>query len=455
MQENESSEIFNRPSVEIDLPEIIKKGKLVVLAENSSTSYFIYRGKKMGFEYELLKLFADDIGVELEIKIVKDLDSLIYMVNNGMGDIIACNYTITNERNKQISFSEPFIQTQQVLVQRKPDGWEKMNEDELKEKLITEPHDLAKKEVHVWQNSSYYQRLLHLQDEIGDTIHIEGVSGATGGEELIEMVSSGIIDYTITEANVAQVNSRFYENLYCDLSVSVKQNMAFGMRKTSHLLKAKIDEWLVNFKNRPTYSYISKKYFELGQVSHNYQKDRASLDGKNISMYDSFFKSAAKKVGLDWRLLASVAYQESKFNPLALSFGGAYGMMQFMPNTGPTYGVYPDSPPDVQILGGAKKLSADERFWASIPDEIQRKKFALASYNAGRGHIQDAQRLAKKHGLNHLKWDDNVEKMILNLSKQEYYQDEVVRNGMMRGTTTYNYIHHVFDRYLEWASVYN
>ena len=131
MQENESSEIFNRPSVEIDLPEIIKKGKLVVLAENSSTSYFIYRGKKMGFEYELLKLFADDIGVELEIKIVKDLDSLIYMVNNGMGDIIACNYTITNERNKQISFSEPFIQTQQVLVQRKPDGWEKMNEDEL------------------------------------------------------------------------------------------------------------------------------------------------------------------------------------------------------------------------------------------------------------------------------------------------------------------------------------
>ena len=125
-----------------------------------------------------------------------------------------------------------------------------------------------------------------------------------------------------------------------------------------------------------------------------------------------------------------------------------------MPNTGPHYGVFPDSPPGVQIMGGAKKLMADEKFWSSVPDPYQRKKFALASYNAGRGHIQDAVRLAEKHGLNHQKWDDNVEVMLLNLSKQEYYQDEVVRNGMMRGTTTYKYIHHVTERYMEWATIY-
>lgn len=450
----ETENDFVRPGVHIDLPEILKKGKLTVLAENSATSYFIYRGKKMGFEYEMLKKFTEELGVALEVKIVRNLDSLISMLNRGEGDIIACNYTVTNERSRIISFSEPFIQTQQVLIQRKPDGWEKMKEKEWSKKLIWDPSQLARKEVHVWQNSSYYDRLMHLKDEIGDTIFIEPVPGTMGGEELIEMVSNGLIDYTIAEENVAKVNERFYDNLIIGPDLSVKQKIAFGMRKTSYLLKAKLDEWLTSFMNKPVYKYISRKYFELGQVTHNYNKDHASLDGKHISAYDDIFRKVGAQTGWDWRLIASIAYQESKFNPNALSFGGAYGMMQFMPNTGPHYGVYPDSPPEVQILGGAKKLQSDEKFWMNVPDELQRKKFAIASYNAGRGHIQDAQKLAKKHGLDHLKWDDNVEKMMLNLSKQEYYQDEVVRNGMLRGTTTYNYIHHVFDRYLEWVSVY-
>jgi membrane-bound lytic murein transglycosylase F len=448
------TEIFNRPSVKIDLPDIIKKGKLIVLAENSSTSYFIYRGKKMGFEYEMLKQFADELGVKLEVKIVKNLDSLITMLNRGDGDLIACNYTVTNERSKVISFSHPFVQTQQVLIQRKPEGWEEMDKDEIEEALIKDPSELAGKEVHVWKNSSYAQRLVHLQEEIGDSIHIEGVSGNIGGEELIEMVSTGLIDYTIAEDNVAKVNERFFDNLYVGTDLSVKQKIAFGLRKTSYLLKAKLDEWISEFLQKPLHKYIKRKYFELGHVTHNYKKDHSSLDGTRISAYDDIFRREAEKIGWDWRLMASIAYQESKFNPNALSFGGAYGMMQFMPNTGPHYGVYPDSPPEVQIAGGARKMAADEKFWSQIPDAHQRKKFAIASYNAGRGHIQDAQRLAKKHGMNHLKWDDNVEKMLLNLSKQEYYQDEVVRNGMMRGTTTYKYIHHVFDRYLEWASVY-
>lgn len=448
-------ESFNRPGSRIDLPDIIKRGKLTILAENSSTSYFIYKGKKMGFEYELLNEFAKSIGVELEIKIVKNLDSLITMLNRGEGDIIACNYTITRERNKYINFSEPFIQTHQVLVQRKPDDWKEMKEEEWKAELITEPNQLAQKEVRVWKNSSYYQRLINLQEEIGDTILIEGVQGTIGGEELIEMVSTGLIDYTITEQNVAKVNEQFFDNLYTDLQLSVRQKMAFGLRKSSPLLKAKLDDWLIEFKDKPTYRYIYRKYFELKHVTANQKNTNVLLNGSSISEFDAMFKRAGEMSGWDWRLIASVAYQESKFNPNIQSFGGAYGMMQFMPNTGPHYGVYPDSPPSVQIMGGARKLMADEKFWKDIPDELERKKFALASYNAGRGHIQDAQRLARKYGLNPYKWDKNVETMLLNLSKQEYYQDEVVRNGMMRGTTTYRYIKDVMKRYLEWVTVYD
>jgi len=449
-----AEETFERPGVAVDLPEIMKKGKLTVLAENSTTSYFIYKGKKMGFEYEVLQLFAESLGLTLEVKIVNNLDSLITMLNRGDGDIIACNYTVTKERSRVINFSEPFIQTQQVLIQRKPDGWEDMKEEEWQAELISDPSQLAKKEVHVWKNSSYYQRLQHLQEEIGDTIFMEGVEGNIGGEELIEQVASGIIDYTIAENNVAKVNEQFFDNIYTGLDLSVKQKMAFGIRKSSHLLKAKLDAWLTEFKGKSTYKYISRKYYEMPHIARKSIKDNSSLDGTNISPYDNSFKKAAEMSGWDWRLIASVAYQESKFNPNALSFGGAYGMMQFMPNTGPHYGVFPDSPPGVQIMGGAKKLMADEKFWSAVPDPFQRKKFALGSYNAGRGHIQDAVRLAEKHGMNHLKWDDNVEVMLLNLSKREYYQDEVVRNGMMRGTTTYNYIRHVTERYMEWVTIY-
>lgn len=443
------------PDSVTDFQKIIKKGKLVVLAENSSTSYFIYRGKKMGFEYELLQEFAKEIGVELEIKIVANLDNLIPMLEKGEGDIIACNYTVTRERTKQIEFSTPFIQSHQVLVQKKPEGWEKMKQEDIDKKLIKDPSELAGKKVDVWLNSSYYQRLMHLQEEIGDSIHIQPVDGLIGSEELIELVSEGIIDYTVVEENVAKVNERFYDNIDVSTQISVKQKIAFGMRKSSGLLKAKLDKWLGKFLESRLYAYMHRKYFELGTTTINSQDKFSSLKGGQISPFDDIFKKAQEKYGTDWRLLAAIAYQESKFNPYIESFGGAYGMMQFMPNTGPYYGVFPDSPPEVQIMGGMKKITNDIKFWKEIPDPVQREKFALASYNAGGGHVKDAQRLAKKHGLNHLVWDDNVETMILNLSKQEYYRDEVVKNGAMRGTTTYKYVRHVYQRYLEWKAAYN
>lgn len=447
-------EDFVRPGVQIDLPEILKKGKLTVLAENSSTTYFIYRGKKMGFEYEILKNFAEELGVELEVKVVKNLDSLIHMLDNGEGDIIACNYTVTKERSRVINFSTPIIQTPQVLIQRKPEGFEKMKEKDWMKKVLNNPIQLARKTIKVWQGSSYYERLIHLQEEIGDTIFIEGVPGNIGGEELIEMVSDGIIDYTITEANVAKVNEHFYDNLYTGLEVSVNQKIAFGLRKSSHLLKAKLDDWLDTFKSKTRYKFIYRKYFESPKFVVPDNGGYTSLNGKRISKFDEIFKKAAKETGWDWRLIASVAYQESKFNPNIEGFGGAYGMMQFMPGTGPKYGVYPDSPPEVQIMGGAKKLKYDEKAWMEIADPIERKKFALASYNAGRGHILDAQRLAKKHGLDPHKWENNVEAMLLNLSKQEYYQDDVVRHGMMRSKTTYHYVKSVMKRYQEWSAIY-
>ncbi len=450
---DKSADIYE--SVRYDLPEILKDGKLTILAENSSTSFFIYRGRKMGFEYEILKEFANEIGVELDIKIVDNLDELNTQLADGEGDLIACNYTVTKERSKFIDFSIPIIRSNQVLIQRKPNGWEKMTPEQYQLKILHDPSQLALKKVHVWKNSSYYERLIHLQDEIGDSIYIQPQDGQVGAEEMIEMVSEGMIDYTITEQNVAKLNSSFYDNLDYSLSLSVKQKIAFGLRKSSPLLKAKLDAWLEVFMRKTTFKYIQHKYFEMAHVTSTTDSELSSLKGGQLSHYDAYFKEAANKYGWDWRMLAAVSFQESKFNPNAVSFGGAYSIMQFMPETGASYGVYPTSPPRVQIMGGMHKLNDDYNSWKDIPDKIQRQKFALASYNAGRSHIEDAQRLAEKHGKNPLVWDENVEEMVMNLSKREFYRDDVVESGAMRGGITVRYVREIFSRYLMWSSMYH
>ncbi len=453
--EGKPSQLFRFKAITgFDLPTILKNGKLRVLAENSSTSYFIYRGKKMGFEYEMLREFARELGVELEIITVDNLDDMDRMLNRGEGDLIACNYTISIERKKEIDFTVPYLTTKQVLVQQKPIGWENLDKETYRKKVLHDPTQLARKKISVWKNSSYQQRLLNLQEEIGDSIYIQPVSGDFSAEDLIEQVSEGTIPFTVVEKNVAEVNSKFYDNIDVDLEISFNQRTAFGVRKTSPLLKAKMNEWLLRFVQQPSFKYMKYKYFELAQITINSKDEQSSLGGGQLSKYDLIFKREAGKYGWDWRLLASLAYQESKFNPNAVSFGGAYSMMQFMPGTGPKYGVYPSSPPEVQIAGGMKKLYADFQSWKDIPSVEQRQKFALASYNAGLGHIKDAQRLAVKHGLNAKKWDGNVEEMVKNLSNRKYYRDPLVKHGAMRGSHTAKYVASIFSRYQTYKSTF-
>jgi membrane-bound lytic murein transglycosylase F len=453
MEPPEKMHSFDPKEHKFDLDKILKRGKLIVLAENSSSTYFNYRENDMGFEYDILKEFCKEIGVKLEIKVIDNLDHVIEDMKEGKGDLIACNLTVTKERGKLIQFSKPLINVPQVLVQRKKE-LDTLNQD----LFVSDASELAMKKVNVWRKSSYYDRLLNLQEEIGDTIYIQGENGIMGSEELIEMVSEGIIDYTVVEENIAKINARFFSNLDVSVPLSAKQKIAFGLRQSSPLLKAKLDSWLTDFTKSSVYKYIYHKYFELGQYAFEKDSD-TKLTPKNNSTgkladYKATFEAAGKKHSLNWRWLAALSYQESRFDPNAVSFGGAYSMMQFMPEIGPGFGVYPDSPPEVQIMGGAHKIRKDFQSWKSIPDDLQRMKFALASYNCGQGHVYDAQRLATKYGKDPKIWDDNVEEMILRLSKKEFYGDEVVRHGSMRGTITYKYVREIYERFLEYQLTY-
>lgn len=429
----------------IDWDSIVKRKRLKVIIENSSTSYFIYKGKKMGFEYEVLNYFCKEHGLTLDLTIAENLDSISDKLILGEADFIACNYTITPERKAKINFTKPITKSSIVVVQR---------DDVDSNYTVKEINDLKGKTIHVWKQSSYYTFLDSLNKANDLKINIVGVSGNILGESLIEQVSSAEIDYTIIEKNVAEVNQNFYSNIKYSDDISPIQNIAFGVRNKSYQLKNVFDNWLDSIIDSRKYKYIYHKYFNISKQAKLAHTNYSSLNGNSISKFDAFFKQAEEKSGWDWRLIASVSYQESKFNPNITSFGGAYGMMQFMPNTGPRYNVYPDSSPLVQIIGGAKKLRSDEKYWESIPDVNERKKFAVASYNSGRGHILDAQRLASKYGLDSLVWTDNVSEMVLNLSKREFYQDKAVRHGYLKGYITYHYVESVFLRYNDWSEIY-
>lgn len=427
---------------QFDLPEIYKRGTLIVLAENSSASFFIYKGRKMGFEYDILKEFAEELGLKLEVKIVHDLDKINNMLYNGEGDIIACNYTITLDRRDSIDFSIPFLQTNQVVVQRN----KKHRFGNEHTPYIHETLDLAKKKVSVWENSSYYSRLISLQNEIGDTILIQKTPSEEGVEELIEQVSNGTIDYTIAERNIAEINEYFFDNIDASVPVSFRQNIAFGLNKKSPILQKKLNTWLVKFMKQGLFKFIKKKYFS--QLSKTVEGNTTFKPRKgSISPYDPILRKEGEQFKIDWRLVAAIIYHESKFNPNAKAFGGAYGLMQFMPGTGPKFGVFPSSPPEVQIRGGFKYLDRIASIWKNVKTEEDKQKFMLASYNAGAGHIVDAQKLAQKHGLNPYKWDNNVEVMCINLGKHAYYTDEVVTSGAFRGKFTANYVKKIFERY--------
>lgn len=445
----------NSGKPKIDLEQIKARGELVALMENSSNSYFIYKGTPMGYEYEVLEMFAESIDVKLKVKVVHDLDQIVEMLNNGEGDIIACNYTVTAKRAEKIDFSDPYLLTEQVLVQRKPENWRDLRRRELEDTLVRNPLDLKGKTVHAWENSSYYDRLVHLNEEIGGGMQIVPTSGELESEELIRQVSENKIDFTVVDKNIARINARFYPNIDIKTPVSLQQQIAFGIRKTSpHLLNA-VNGWLEEMERNSTFNYLKHKYFDINRFSGKSQSEYASTQSEQFSKYDDIIKEESKKIGWDWLLVASIVYQESKFNNSKQSWAGAFGIMQLMPSAASRYGITPGSPANLQIRAGLKKLKRHYDDWLEeVGDSTEAIKFTLATYNAGLGHIQDAQRLADKYGMNPNVWYGNVEKYLLNLSKHKYYSDPVVRNGYMRAIETYEYVHEVLDRYENYRNVY-
>jgi len=436
------------------LEKVKKRGSLIAVMDFNSTNYFIYRGEPMGYQYELLKLLADHLDVKLDVIPENDVDKNFEMLRVNQCDIIAINLAITKERSQIIDYTIPHSQTHQVLVQRKPDNWKTLRKDKLESKLIRNQLDLAQKVVYVQKGTSYAQRIKNLSDEIGDNIIIIEKADLEV-EELIELVANGEIDYTITDENVAMVNQIYYPNLDVKTAVSFPQNLAWGLRKGDSEFKKEVDKWLLNFKKTRKYTNIYNKYFKNPRSVRIVESDFYAQSSGKVSVYDDHIKKYSEEIDWDWRLLASLIYQESRFKPHVKSWAGAYGLMQLMPTTAKRFGVNKKSRPEKHIKAGVDFIKwLDDRFEnRGIDDDEEKIKFILASYNVGLGHILDARRLAEKNGKNPDVWEDNVDEYILKKSNPKYYNDPVVKYGYCRGSETYNYVYQILDRYEHYKNI--
>lgn len=421
-----------------DFPEVKEKGVLTAVTLYSSTSYFQYKMQPMGYEYELIKGFAKSQGLQLEIKIAQNTSEMVEMLKKEEADVIAYPIFVSNLNKRELLFCGHERQTNQVIVQRANKG----------DTILTDVTQLLGKKVMVLPETKYAERLKNLNEELGGGIQIAySNKDSLSNEDLIEMVSKGEINYTVSDDNVARLNKTYYWNLNINLKISFPQRSSWAVRSNSPLLAEAINLWSNDKKRNKSFKAITKRYFESSK--NNAASEQWIIKEGHISPYDKLFQKHAALLNWDWRLLASISYQESRFNPDVVSWAGAEGLMGIMPNTARKLGVTPHElkDPDTGIRTGVDCLRRFRQGFNTIEDPNEKIKFTLAAYNAGIGHIYDAQRLAEKYGKNPKIWDDNVAEYIRLKNEPEYYNDPVCKHGYLRGSETFAYVKNVLERY--------
>jgi membrane-bound lytic murein transglycosylase F len=448
---NLSTDIINpivANSVDRDLEDIKKDGVLRAMVVYSSTSYFLYKGQPMGFEYELLQWLAEDLGLKLEIIVSKDLDTQFEVLNRGDVDLIAHGMTVTNQRKWEVDFTEHLFLTRQVLVQKKPDNYLKISWKKLEQSLIHDPLELINDTVSIRKNSAYSERLMSLANEIGGTIVIDTLDSSLSTGEIMDMVADGKIKYTIADENLAKINASNHPILDISVPISFSQRIAWVTRKKAKDFRKVINDWILSKRKTTEYNVIYNKYFKNKRsFKRRIKSDYYSLKNNQISEYDEIIKSYADDLGWDWRLLASQVYQESKFDPQANSWAGAMGLMQLMPSTAESLGIQDPTDPKQSIEAGTKYLRQLYKQFESVQDSVNRMKLTLAAYNCGLGHVLDAQRLAEAKNLDPEVWNDHVEEMLLDLRLPKYYNKPFIKHGYVRGSEPVNYVTQILDRY--------
>jgi membrane-bound lytic murein transglycosylase F len=438
-------------TVSCDLDSIRKRGKLVAITDFNSTDYFIYRGEPMGFNYELLKSFSDNIGIDLEIIPENRPDQALHMLKSGAADLLA--YNLDSSSNNDVRVTDAIGETRLVLIQLKPKNWSSMSSAAIDAKLIRNQAGLTGKTIYVPEGSSYAKQLISMAKETGNPINIIEVPYES--EKLIKNVARGVIDYTICDENLAIVNSMYFPGIDVITPVSLTRKITWGIRKNNsdHLLSA-LDRWISTYKLTGSYALLYAKYFKNARSIAIVNSELYTLSTGKVSPYDDIIKKFSTSINWDWRLLASLICQESHFNPNVESYKGAFGLMQIMPETGKNYGIDITSSPENNVKAGIRYIKwLSSIFSPKISDEKERINFILAAYNAGPGHVLDAMKLAEKNGMDPGKWDGNVAIWLLKKSQPKYYNDSVVKSGYFKGIESVRFVSQIMERYEHYKNI--
>ena len=425
-----------------DFPQILQCDTLRVLTLNTSTSYFIFRDQPMGYHYDLIGEFCREHDLVPEIIVAGNTAGMLEMLQHGKGDVIAYNLPVTNALKDSVRYCGLQQVSHQVLVQRALKS----------DTLITDVTGLIGKEVMVTEGSKYHDRIVNLNNELGGGIVIDIVDRDTiVTEDLIRMVSRGEIGYTVADADLARLNHTYFRNIDVDLQVSFDQRSSWVVRRDMPVLADSLNSWFESKTDEPVFLRIIKRYFEetKGYLESERPTYSDILGPGVISPFDPFFKQQGRRLGIDWRLLASLSYQESTFQTEGQSWAGAIGLMGLMPATAASLGVTGDHlyDPEMNIRAGAEYLKQLLNIFGTIDDPDERLKISLAAYNGGLGHVSDARALAEKYEADKNVWEGNVEKFIQLKRLEQYYTDPVCRNGYFRGDETINYVRKVISRW--------
>ncbi len=418
------------------LPDTLKVGTLY-----TPTSFFIYRGDSLGIDYDMVRDFAESIDRPMVLKVARSTSQLIAMLDSGTIDLAATPLPIIAEYEDRVLPCGFEAVTHQVLVQSVQPG---------AEAEVNEVTQLPGREVCVLKDSKYEHRLRNLNHELGGGIIIRTLDpDSVAPEDLVDMVADGEIDYAVLDSDQARLHGGYHANVNSEVMISLDQRSAWGVAPGRQCLADAVDLWALKAEPNSRRADLLKRYYQLEKMGDNVRYGAIDFsDGTISDKYDPIFRRYAPTINWDWRLLAAQAYTESRFNPRARSFAGARGLMQIMPRTGRSYGLRNANDPEQSVRAAVSYLDDLDRMFApKISDPVERKKFVLASYNAGQGHIFDAMRLAEKMGLDSTKWEDNVEKTVLMLANPAHYNDSVVKYGYLRGRETHDYVDRIMTIY--------
>ncbi len=420
-----------------DLAEIRRRGVLRVLTRNNATTYFLYRGEQLGFDYELVRRFAKKLGVRVQVVVPREPGRLLDWLRAGRGDLVAASLTANPGRRRQAAFTRPYAHASELVVVRTGAA-------------IETPADLAGHTVWVARSSSYFPRLQALRREVD--FRIRAAPERMEADEMIAAVADGTYDVTVVDSNMLDVELTWRDEVESAFALGPPLPVGWAVRPGDSRLLAAADRFLQEQQGSRFLRVLRQKYFTDRETVSRRARALPLAKG-SLSPFDDVFREVALRVSIDWRLLVSQAYQESRFDPTARSWAGAIGLMQVMPRTARHMGVEGDlRDPETSVAAGAAYM----HWLLARYDEpglplAERLRFALASYNAGRGHLLDARRLAREKGLDPDRWGDNVERVMPLLARNGYARR--ARYGYCRCTEAVDYVDQINERYLAYVQI--